>query len=81
MLTIAPETAQGSWLVAQALLHCDSARERVERAVADLRAIGADCAWKARAIDLILDRCAVQLQELLGVLDQLCSIQSDLRAG
>ena len=81
MLTFAPDTAQGSWLLAQALLHCDSARERIERAIADLRSIGEDCAWKAHAIELMLDRCAGQLRELLGVLDQLRAIESELTAG
>ena len=81
MITIAPDAAQGSWLVAQALLHCDSARERIERTLADLRSIGEECTWKARAIELLLDRCAEQLHELLGVLDQLRAIESELRAG
>ena len=81
MLMIAPAPDQGSWLLAEALLRCDSARERLERTLADLRALAADCAWKARAIELLLARCAEQQGELIGALDQIGSIESGLRAG
>jgi len=81
MFAIAPVTAEGSWMLAEAMLRCDRARERLDRALADLRALAVDCAWKARAIELMLERCAAQQRELVGVLDQLESIQSGLRVG
>ncbi|MBS1906587.1 MAG: hypothetical protein JST33_08475 [Actinobacteria bacterium] len=81
MFTTSSATDQGSWLLAEALLRCDSARERLERAVADLDAIAVDCAWKAPGIALLLDRCAQQRQELIGVLDQLRAVESGLRMG
>lgn len=81
MPTVAPATAEGSWMLAEALLRCLSARDRLDRVLADLRALVVDCAWKARAIELMLDRCTEQQHELTGVVDLLESIESGLRAG
>ncbi|MBS1699547.1 MAG: hypothetical protein JST25_14220 [Actinobacteria bacterium] len=81
MLAVAPLTTEGTWLLADALGRCDSARERLDRALADLRALAADCGWRARAIDRLLERCAEQQGELVGVLDQLASLEAGLRAG
>ena len=68
-------------MLAEALLRCSSVRERLDRALADLVALSGDCAWKARAVELMLDRCAEQQHEIAGVLDQLSWIESGLRVG
>jgi|GEM_PF-2643205 len=81
MFIVASATDQGSWLLAEAQSCCDRARERLERALADLRAISADCAWKADAVRLLLQRCEEQQQELVRALDQLSCIASGLRVG
>jgi site-specific recombinase len=81
MFTIAPAAAEGSWMLAEALLRCSSVRERLDRALADLVALSVDCAWRARAVEAMLDRCAEQQHELARVLDELGWIESGLRAG
>lgn len=81
MFAIAPTTAEGSWMLAEALLRCDRARERIDRALADLRALPVDCAWRASAVELMLERCAAQQGELVGALDQLETVESALRVG
>lgn len=81
MLTTAPVTAEGSWVLTQALLRFDSARDRIEHAIVDLRGMRDDCPWKARAIELVLQDCEQQQRQLLEILDQLGSVESALRAG
>lgn len=78
MLSIAPATAPGSWMLAEALLRCDSAREHVEGAIAALGALDADCVWRARAIDLLRARLVQRSDELAGLLPQLRSIENGL---
>lgn len=68
-------------MLAEALLRCSSMRERLDRALADLVALSVDCAWKARAVELMLDRCAEQQHEIAAVLEQLGWIESGLRVG
>ena len=68
-------------MLAEALLRCLSARERLGRVLADLRALAVDCAWKARAIELMLERCTEQQHELAGVVDLLGSVESGLQVG
>ncbi|MGN8027409.1 hypothetical protein [Microbacterium sp. 22242] len=81
MLTIAPDTAQGSWLRAEALLRCDSARERIERTIVDLRAIDDGCGWRAKAVDLLRAELERRREELLIALDRVGSIEAALREG
>ena len=66
-------------MLAEALLRCLSARERLGRVLADLRAAAVDCAWRARAIELMLARCAEQQHELTGVVELLGSVESGLQ--
>lgn len=81
MLTIAPDSAQGSWLLSEALLRCDRARERIERTIADLRAIDEGCVWQARAIDFVHSELERRRDDLLAALVQVDSIESALQRG
>ncbi|MDQ4214888.1 hypothetical protein [Microbacterium capsulatum] len=80
MFTFA-DTAQGSWALAEALMRCDRARDRIEGVIASLRTIEAECPWRARAIDLLRGELARQAQELQRILDELGAVESALRAG
>lgn len=78
MITIAPENPAGSWLLAEALLRCDSARERIEATAAALRAVDAECVWRARAIDRLREGVGRQEQELNGLLAQVGYLAASL---
>ena len=82
MFTIAPAaTAEGSWLLAEALQRCDSARERVERAIVDLRSIDADCTWKARGVEFLKVGLEQRTRELGTALAHVRSVEDALRTG
>jgi len=78
MITIAPENPAGSWLLAEALLRCDSARERIEATAAALRAVDAECVWRARAIDRLREGLGRQEQELTGLLARVGDVAASL---
>ena len=81
VMSIAPEAAQGTLLRAEALRQCDEARERVEGAIAALRAIDAGCTWRSGAIDVLRERLRSEAEELRGILDGIHAGASALRAG
>lgn len=81
MLTFAPTTADETWLFVEALQRCDSARERVERAIVDLRAADADCTWKARGVEFLKAGLEQRTRELTAALEQVRTVEDALRAG
>ena len=80
MLTFAPAPAPASWLFAEALQRCDSARDRVERAIVDLRAIDADCTWKAKGVQFLKAGLDQRTRELTAALEQIRTVEDALRA-
>ncbi|MBS1673570.1 MAG: hypothetical protein JSS74_06360 [Actinobacteria bacterium] len=78
MYSIAPQSSPGSWQVADALSRCDSARERVEIAVAGLRALEDGMHWQARAIAPLRAQLAEHARELNLVHNQLGAVASAL---
>ncbi|OZB50945.1 hypothetical protein [Microbacterium sp. 13-71-7] len=81
MITIAPAAAPGSWRLAEALLRCESARERIEATVAVLRAIDADCGWRSRSVEFVQRELEAQRRALAAAQESLPSIESALRVG
>ncbi|MDR2321412.1 MAG: hypothetical protein LBE60_07175 [Microbacterium sp.] len=81
MITIAPDASPGSWLLAEALLRCESARERLEAAAVALQAIEAGCGWRARSVAFLQRELDVQGRALAAARASLPSIEAALRAG
>ena len=81
MTTFAPDAAPGSWQLAEALLRCERARERIEAAVVALRAIEADCGWRSRSVDFLQRELEAQRQALGVARESLPSIEAALQAG
>lgn len=81
MFSLPLATAADPWLLAEALQRCDSARDRVEQAIVDLRSIDADCTWKARGVEFLKAGLEQRTRELSAALEQVCSVEDALRAG
>lgn len=79
MITIAPDAGPGSWRLAEALLRCESARERIEAAVVALRAIEADCGWRSKSVEFVQRELDAQRRALAVAGESLPSIASALR--
>lgn len=81
MVILASDTAQGAWQLAQALHRCEQAAVELDRAGADLRAAGQDCAWRVRAADPLRAAIDEQVQALQGAREQVGALERTLQAG
>lgn len=77
MILIA-SAVESSWLRAEAARRCESSREGAEEAIAMLRTLDAECAWRARGVEQLRKGLGEQQQELTGLLTQLQSIATSL---
>lgn len=79
MSTIAPATAEGSWLLAGALLRCDAARDRLDAAIAGLRALDDDMPWRSKAVTALRGQLVQHEGELRDALGGLGDVETALR--